>query len=182
MVPKINIYKFALKWATINGALLIIHRISLLVLEKDKVPEVFVNQILLFILIIVITNILAIFFFKRANHTFLTIKQALQIGIFITIITTVLITIYDAIFLILIDPDYYQSYYQLNWDAELEHYISLNPEERTVETFKAFVKDRNIDHFKRVAPAYLVYGIVLNLIISLIAGLILRTKSIKIKK
>ena len=181
MIPKGNVYKLALKCATISGAILIIYRIALSVLEKDKVHEVFVNQLQLFLLTIVITNIITVFFFKRANNTSLTIKQALQIGVFITIITTVVITIYDAIFLILIEPDYYQSYYQLHWDTELEHYISLNPQERTVETFKAFVKDRNTDHFKRIAPAYLVYGIILNLIISLITGLILRAKNTKIK-
>ncbi|NAS29556.1 DUF4199 family protein [Flavobacteriaceae bacterium R38] len=176
-----NAFKFTLKWAVISGAVLIVHRIALLVLEMDKAREVLVQQILLFLISIVVTSIIAIYRYKKANNSSLTLKKALQIGFLITIITTVLITIYDAVFLIIIEPDYYQSYYELNWDAELEHYISLNPEERTEETFQAFVKERNIDHFKRVAPALLLYGTISNLIISLIAGLIMRTKQHKIK-
>ena len=181
MILKVNIYKHTLKWAAISGAVLIIHRIALLVLGQDKVPQVHSQHLLVFIISIIIASIVTIYSYKKANNYHLTLKQALQIGAFITIITTILITMYDAVFLTIIEPNHYQSYYELHWDTELEHYISLNPEERTVETFKNFIKDRNIDHFKIWSPALLVYGAILSLVTSLIAGLIMRTKTTKIK-
>jgi len=126
-------------------------------------------------------TIVAIYSYKRANNSSLTLKQAFQIGFFIAITTTILITIYDGIFLTIIEPDYYKSYYELNWEAELKHHISRNPEEHTEETFKVFINERNINHFKLTLPILLLYGIILNLITSLITGLILRAKRNKIK-
>jgi len=171
-----------LKWAAISGAVLITHRIALLVSGKDKVYQVHSQHLSLFFISVIIASIVAIYMYKRANNSSLTLKQAFQIGAFITIITTILITIYDAIFLTMIEPDHYQSYYDLNWEVELEHHLSLNPEERSVETFKVFVKEQRINHFKTWSPALLLYGIILSLITSLIIGLIMRTKQKKIKK
>ena len=181
MIPKVTIYKHTLKWAAISGAVLIIHRIALLVLGKDKVHEVHSQYLSLFFISVIIASIVAIYMYKRANNFSLTLKQAFQIGTFITIIMTLLITIYDAIFLTIIEPDHYQSYYELNWEAELQHHLSLNPEERSVKTFKVFVKEQRINHFKTWSPALLVYGLILSSITSLIAGLIMRTKRKKIK-
>ena len=181
MIPKVNSYRFALKWGVISGAISMVYRIALVVLEKDKVHQVYSQYLSLFFVSIAIVSIVAIYLYKKANNSFLTLKQAIQIGVLVVVVTTVLITIYDGVFLLIIEPDYYQSYYELNWEAELEHYLSLNPEERTVETFKNFVETRKTDHFKIVAPALLIYGVITNLIPSLIAGLILRTKRNKIK-
>jgi len=182
MTPEINIYKHTFKWAAISGAVLIIHRIALLVLGKDKVHEVHSQHLLLFFISVIIASIVAIYLYKKANNSHLTLKQAFQIGAFITIIITILITVYDAVFLTIIEPNHYQSYYELNWDSELEHHLSLNPEERTVETFKAFIKEQKINHFKTWSPALLAYGVILSLITSLIIGLIMRTKQKKIKE
>jgi len=181
MLPKLNIYKYALKWAAIGGVVLIIHKIGLLILEKDKEHQVYLQHLLLFFTSTVIVSISAIYFYKKANNSSITIKQALQIGFFTTLITTIIITIYDVIFLTIIEPDYYKSYYELNWEAELKHHISRNPEEHTEETFKVFINERNINHFKLTLSILLLYGIILNLITSLITGLILRAKRNKIK-
>lgn len=181
MIPKLNIYKFALKWGAISAAVLIIHRIALLVLGKDKVHQVHSQHILLFFITVIIASIVAIYLYKKANNSHLKLKQAFQIGIVIAITITILITVYDAVFLTLIDPDYYKTYYELNWEAELEHHLSRNPEERTVETFKSFVKEQKINHFKKLLPLLLVYGIILSSITALITGLIMQTKQSKNK-
>lgn len=181
MTPKVNIYKHTLKWAAISGAVLIIHRIALLVLGKDKVHQVYSQYLLLFFITVIIASIVAIYLYKKANNSHLTLKQALQIGTFITIIITILITAYDAVFLTIIEPNHYQSYYELNWEAEFEHHLSRNPEERTIETFKVLVKEQKINHFKKLLPLLLVYGIILSSITALITGLIMRTKQSKIK-
>ncbi len=176
MKPNKTVLRIVLKWAAISGIVLILHRIALLILEKDKAREVFVHQILLFLACTILASIFALFFIKRANDATLSLRQALLIGFFISLTTSLIITVYDAIFLFLIEPDYYTSYYKLHWEAELEHYVSLDPEVRNEVTFKTFVAKRHNDHFIRVAPAFLLYGTVLNFIATLMAGLLLRTK------
>lgn len=179
MKPNTIILRYALKWAMISGILLILHRIALLVLEKDKIREVFVHQILLFLACTILASILAIVFFKKIKDTSIRLKQALLVGFTITLATTLIITLYDAVFFNLVEPDYYKTYYELHWEAELEHYVSLNPEERNEATFRLFVAKRNSDHFTRVVPALLVYGTILNFFATLIVGLVLRTKQNK---
>lgn len=175
---KISLYKIALKWGLIGvGATALSSIIFLIFGLYDKfyrLRETAENSIYLIALILSI--IISIYVYKKATNGFLKVGKVLQIGLIVATISALGIIIYYLIFINLLYPDYYTDYYYgTNGERAWEDYLALAPETHTRETYDAHAQEGLLREYQ-MYPLFLIFNNIISLIISPIAGLIMRKK------
>jgi hypothetical protein len=108
--------------------------------------------------------------FKDGNNGFLTLGQAIKIGLGITLISAIIGIIYQLIFSNVIEPDFYDKMAEYQEQVMLEKFPDM-PEEQLE---KALEMTQKFSSPGMMAAFALGGSLLFGLIISLIAGLILK--------
>ena len=155
--------KFGLIYGVIASVIGIIFTFMLIAGEMlyDPSPIKLIVQILIFVIVI----ILAIFNFRKANNGFLKIKQALGIGFYASLVTSVISIIFMYIVANFIEPDFWDKYAEISRIAIEEQNPNL-----TSEQVEGGISFQKIFFY----PSILIMNLFIGFITALITGLILK--------
>ena len=158
--------KFALNYGLLAGGVGIIFGIMLFTMDMQYERGFAVQAINIAILATVI--VIGIYQYKKANHTFLTISEALKVGAGIALIAGLLGILYFFIFSNYVEPDYMDNMYELGKQEAMEKNPKLTEEQI----------DQGIEMQKSFAwisyPIILIFNIIIGLVVGVITGLILK--------
>jgi predicted branched-subunit amino acid permease len=125
-----------------------------------------------FVLMIVFI-VLGISQFKKSNGTFLSLSQALKIGVGIAVVAGVIGAIYQLIFMNVIEPDFMDKVMEKQYEQMVESNPNMTQEQldMSMEMAKKFSSPAITAAFSLIASAF--FG----LIIALIAGLVMKKEN-----
>lgn len=111
--------------------------------------------------------------FKKNNGTFLSLSQALKIGVGIAVVAGIIGTIYQLIFMNVIEPDFMDKMMEKQYEQMVESNPNMTQEQldMSIEMAKKFSSPAITAAFSLIASAF--FG----LIISLIAGLVMKKEN-----
>lgn len=124
-------------------------------------------------LIIVAVVVLGINAFKKQNHNFLSLKEAIKIGLGITLIAGIISVIWQLILMNILEPNYMD---QLA-DMQREQMINNFPNMTDSQINDAMAMNAKFSSAWFVAAIALIGSLFQGLIIGLIAGLIMKNKN-----
>ena len=157
--------KFSLNYGLILGGIGVIFGILLYTqdLHTSQSPALMVFNIV----IMAVVTFLGIQAFKKANGSFLTIGQAIKVGIGIALIAAIIGILYSYVLTNFIDPDAPSKI----MDARLGP--ALESGEITQEQFDQ-QKEQSLKFWWMGYPVILIFNIIIGLVLGLISGLILK--------
>lgn len=157
--------KFSLNYGLILGGIGVVFGIILFTqdLHTSQSPALMVFNIVLMAAVI----FLGIQAFKKANGTYLTLGQAIKVGVGIALVAAIIGIIYSYVLTSFIDPDAPSKI----MDARLGP--ALESGEITPEQFEQ-QKEQSLKFWWMGYPVILIFNIILGLILGLISGLILK--------
>lgn len=116
---KLSFYKFVLKYGLIIAAIPVLYNIILLIqslhLDYDTYGEgigAFYGETRIFILPIIL--FIAIYQYRKLNTETLKLLEAIKIGLWIVLVSSIVIIIYNLIFRLLIEPNFSTKFYDIN--------------------------------------------------------------------
>lgn len=178
-IEKILRYKLALKWGLILGGVNIVYAIIVVLLRLHYSNSII--RLIVPAIILLIVPILAILDYKKRGDTFFKLIHIVKFVFMITTIASLLIISYKLIFTTLIEPDFYETYDEVNRLDLFETHISRYPD----MTWKQFDIDMAEGRNAFWKPRYTLLLIVqslIGLITSLIMGLMMKKKKSIINK
>ncbi|TAI49179.1 DUF4199 domain-containing protein [Flagellimonas allohymeniacidonis] len=157
--------KFSLNYGLILGGISVIFGILLYTqdLHTSQSPVLMVFNIV----IMAVVTFLGIQAFKKANGSFLTIGQAIKVGIGIALIAAIIGILYSYVLTNFIDTDAPSKI----MDARLGP--ALESGEITQEQFDQ-QKEQSLKFWWMGYPVILIFNIIIGLVLGLISGLILK--------
>ncbi|MGJ8593443.1 MAG: DUF4199 domain-containing protein [Aquaticitalea sp.] len=168
---KLQARKFILNYGLILGVISILIGVVMYVtnlyIEKSWISS------LLSILVMIVIISYGINEFKKHSGGFLNLGQALKIGVGIALVAGIIGVIYQLIFINFIEPDFMEQMMQLQFDKMIEDNPDMSQEQI----------DMSIEMAKKFSSPWITMAIsivgslFLGLIISLIAGLVMKKES-----
>nr|WP_299343657.1 DUF4199 domain-containing protein [Allomuricauda sp.] len=157
--------KFALNYGLILGGISVVFGILLYTqdLHTSQSPALMVFNIVIMGVLI----FLGVQAFKKANETYLTIGEAIKVGVGIALIAAIIGILYSYILTSFIDPDAPSKI----MDARLAP--ALESGDITQEQFDQ-QKEQSLKFWWMGYPVILIFNIILGLVLGLISGLILK--------
>lgn len=160
--------KFALNYGLILGAISIVFGVMLFSLDMHTDRSWQIQVVGLILTIIVIA--LGIYQFKKANAGFLSLSQAMKIGVGITLIATLLGIAYQLVLANFLDPQFVDKVMEIQMSEAIANgSISADQAKQQIEMGKKF--------FWIGYPIYMVISLFVGLVISLIVGLIMQKRN-----
>jgi len=157
--------KFGLNYGLILGVISVVFGIMLYTVDLHYQNNTVVTVINVVISIALITW--GILQFKKANGGFITLSQALKVGVGIALIATILGLIYLAVLANVLDPDFAVKSTEFRLQGAIEEgSITQAQAQQQIDASKSF--------FWIAYPAQLIIGVLFGLIVSLIVGLIVK--------
>ena len=158
--------KYSINFGIILGVIGIVFYL-LLVSQELHYQQNPAQQIVSVVLLLAVVFV-AIYQFKKANGGFLSLGQAMKIGIGVAIISTVISVVFGYIYGTFIEPDLLDRIMEYQKPVIAERNPTLTPEQI----------DNAIETQKKFAPFFYIIAFVINTIIAsigaLIAGLIMK--------
>ena len=163
--------KFILNYGLVLGVVSILINVVMYVMNLH-IEKNWITGILGFIAMITII-VIGINKFKQANGTYLTLGQALKIGIGISLVAAILGIIYQLIFMNYIEPDYMDKVMEIQYEKMIEQNPNMTQDQidMSMEMAKKFSTPAITSAFALVGSLF--FG----LIISLVAGLIMKKEN-----
>lgn len=127
------------------------------------------------LLTVLIIPAVAIYNFKKHRRRLISLKEALRLGLTIVFIMSIVEVSFQLIFTHLLEPDFYEKYYELNREAFFETHSERYPG-MTWEQFDIDMQEGKDMFWKPQLTLIFITRILLGLISSLIAGLMLRAR------
>lgn len=169
-------FTFALKYGLILTAIPVVYRTILVVFDllmeyhgDDAGGSI---KMFTFLLILPIVIVLAIRKYKKVNTGFLKLKDALGIGLTISLVSLIINIGYDVLFNTVLAPTFYEDYYQLNGQDLLAEFSEFTDDPK-VEL------ERHKNLRLKYWTAYrgdIIFFTLLGLITATITGLIMKKK------
>ena len=157
---------FALKYGALLGGIGITFGIMLVVMELHYEQSWAVTAVNIAIMIAAI--IIGIYQFKKANGDYLSLSQALKVGIGVALVAAILNIIYMLILTNIIEPDFWDKSLEIGKSVMLEKNPNMTMEQanNAIEMQKKFMWI--------TYPMILIFNIFVGFVISLIAGLAMK--------
>ena len=157
---------FALKYGALLGGIGITFGIMLVVMELHYEQSWAVTAVNIAIMIAAI--IIGIYQFKKANGDYLSLSQALKVGIGVALVAAILNIIYMLILTNVIEPDFWDKSLEIGKSVMLEKNPNMTMEQanNAIEMQKKFMWI--------TYPMILIFNIFVGFVISLIAGLAMK--------
>ncbi len=168
---KLQARKFILNYGLILGIISILISVVMYVMNL-YIEKSWIGGVLSFIAMIIII-VYGINEYKKSNGGFLSLGQALKIGVGIALIAGILGTIYQLIFMNVIEPDFMEKMQQMQYDQMIEN----NPNMTQEQIDMAMEMGRKFSSPWITSAISIVASLFFGLIISLIAGLIMKKEN-----
>lgn len=168
---KLQARKFILNNGIILGVVTILISVILYVMNLH-ITKSWIGGTLNFIAMIVVI-VYGINEYKKSSGGFLSLGQALKIGVGIALVAGILGTIYQLIFINVIEPDFMDKMMQIQYDQMIETNPDMTQDQidMSMEISKKFTSPW-------VTSAFAIVGsLFFGLVISLVAGLIMKKES-----
>jgi hypothetical protein len=124
-------------------------------------------------LIIVVVVVLGIKAFKKQNHNFLSLKEALKIALGITLIAGIISVIWQLILMNVLEPDYMNQVADIQRDQMTNRFPNMSES----QVNDAMAMNAKFTSVWIIAAMALIGNLFLGLIIGLITGLIMKNKN-----
>ncbi|EKF56368.1 hypothetical protein I215_02558 [Galbibacter marinus] len=158
--------QFALRYGLILGALTIVFSLMLHFMDMQYDQGMAKNIVSMIMLIGVI--ILAIIQFKKLNNSYISVSEALKIGVGTSLIGGIIAVLYILVYVNFIDPNFHEQIAELSRAGM----IKQNPE-MTQEQLDTAVEMQQ-KFFWVTYPFILIFNIFIGFVVSLITGLIVK--------
>lgn len=162
--------KFILNYGLIFGIISVVLGVIMYVTNAHLNPHWIYNLIGFFIFVIMVS--LGIKAFKAENGGFLSLGEALKVGVGIALIGGIITAIWSLILMEVIEPDYMEQVAEIQQEQMMERFPDMSDEQR--------IQASEIGgQFKSpwiTIPISLVVNLFLGLVIALFAGLIMKQK------
>lgn len=168
---KLPVRKFILNNGILLGVASIILSVILYVMNMH-LDRNWIAGTLGFVLMIIFI-VLGISQYKKSNGTFLSLSQALKIGVGIAVLAGVIGSIYQLIFMNVIEPDFMDKMLEKQYEQMIESNPNMTQEQidMSIEMGKKFSSPLITVAFSLIGSAF--FG----LIIALIAGLVMKKEN-----
>lgn len=161
--PKIG--KFSLNYGLILGLIGVVFGIMLYSMDAHTTQDT--SNTVINIVLTVAVIIWGIYAFRKANGGFLTLGQAVKLGIGIALVAGVISVLYTIIMANIIDPDFAVKI------AETQKAAAEAAGQMTSEQIQQQY-DGTVNYFWISYPFLLIFSIIFGLIVGLVGGLILK--------
>ncbi|WP_268223008.1 DUF4199 domain-containing protein [Sinomicrobium oceani] len=161
--------KYALIYGLLTGAAGI--AFSLMLHFMDMQYDQSASKQIISTLILIAFIILAIYQFKRANLSFISLSEALKIGIGASAVAAIVTILYLLIYINAIEPDFHEKLAEVTRNGMREQ----NPALTTEQIDNAIAMQSKF--FWITYPVILVFNMFIGFVISLITGVILKKKA-----
>jgi hypothetical protein len=163
--------KFVLNYGVLLGILSVIMGVVMYVTNAYLDPS-FIYSIIGFLLLIVVIS-LAIKAFKSENGNYLSLGEALKVGIGVAVIGGIITALWSFVLMNYIEPDYMSQMMDVSRDKMTE----MNPNMTDAQLEAAMEFNAKFSSPWIVMAFSLIGNLFFGLIISLIAGLIMKNKN-----
>jgi len=165
-IEPIKTRSFSLKYGLILGLVSVVFGVMLFTMDLHYQRST-ANTIISIAFIIAVI-ILAIYQFKKENGSYISLSQALKIGLGVAVIAGIIAIIYTAILLNVLDPEFMDKSFEYAKPALLEQNPNLTEEQ--LEQNKEIQKN-----FAWITyPVILIFNLFVGFVVSLIVGLIMK--------
>ena len=157
-----------LRYGFLLGAISVVFALMLFFLDMHYTQESAVNWINWAIIITVL--ILAIYSYRKTNDGFLSLSEALKLGLGISVISALIAIIYTYILVNFLDPDTIEKTIEVTQNKMLDE----NPEMSQEQIDLAKEMQLKFSSIGVISTMILIFSLVFGFIVSLITGLILK--------
>jgi len=157
-----------LQYGLLLGGISVVFALMLFFLDMHYTQESAVNWINWFIMVAVIA--LGIFNFRNTNDGFLTLSQALKLGLGISVISALVAIAYTFVLINFLDPDTIEKTLEIGQNKMLDEYPEMTQE----QIDQAIEMQRKFSGFGVISTMILIFSLFFGFIVSLITGLILK--------
>lgn len=127
------------------------------------------------LLTVLVIPIVAVYQLKKTRKGLMTLKDALRLGLTIVLTMAIIDVSFQLIFTHLLEPDFYEKYYEVNREAFFETHSQRYPG-MTWEQFDMDMQEGKDMFWKPQYTLVFITRFLLGLISSLIMGLLLRAR------
>ena len=177
------LYKFALKYGLIFAAIPTLYNILIYIMglhldynyygerlgESYAKAREYLLPVLLFI---------AFYFYRKTHQGTLKLSEAMKLGLWILLVSSVVVIGYNLVFRLLIEPDFSSKFYTLNGAQIYDELVAGH-----LEVGRDYTQEDMDNHVRtngglwNAISAYTILNLAFTFFFSLIFGLILRKKS-----
>ena len=157
-----------LQYGILLGGISVVFALMLFFLDMHYTQESAVNWINWAITITVL--ILAIYSYRKSNDGFLSLSEALKLGLGISVISALIAIIYTYILVNFLDPDTIEKTIEVTQNKMLDE----NPEMTQEQIDLAKEMQLKFSSIGVISTMILIFSLVFGFIVSLITGLILK--------
>lgn len=158
--------QFALRYGLLLGAVTVVFSLMLHFMDMQYDQGMAKNIISIVMLFGII--LLAVIQFKKSNEGYISVSEALKVGVGTALIGGIIAIIYTMIYVNFIDPNFHEQIAELSRAGMMEN----NPEMTQEQMDTAIEMQQKF--FWVTYPFILIFNIVVGFVISLIAGLIVK--------
>lgn len=159
---------YMIKFGGILGGISVIFALMLFTLDMHYGQEPLVNYVNYAISIGVI--VLGIYTFRKDNEGFLSLSQAIKLGLGISLISAIIALVYTGLLMNVIEPTYMETVSELTKIKIIDE----NPEMTQEQLNAALDMMEKFQGFGVIAAFILIFSLFFGFLTSLVAGLILK--------
>ncbi len=157
-----------IQYGLLLGGISVVFSLMLYFLDMHYTQESAVNWINWFITIAVI--VLAIISYRKSNEGFLSLSEALKLGLGISVIGALIAIAYTYVLVNFLDPDTIEKTLEISQNKMLDEYPEMTQEQ--IEQAKEM--QRKFSSTGVISTMIMVFSLVFGFVFSLISGLILK--------
>lgn len=158
---------FALTYGVLLGILSILQSVALYV-TNNHLKQSWITSLLGFIIIVVVIS-MGLIAFKKSNNGYMSLSQALKVGLGIAVISGIIVALYTFVFATFIEPDLGAQAMEIQREKMIESgKLTTEQIDQSLEMGAKFAKPWIMATFSIIGSLF--FGF----IVSLIAGLILK--------
>ena len=157
-----------LQYGILLGGLSVVFNLMLFFLDMHYTQEPAVQWVNWGITISVI--VLGIYNFRSSNEGFLSLGEALKLGLGVSLIAALIAIVYTFVLLNFLDPDTIQKTLEVTQNKIIEE----NPEMSQEQLDQIIEMQKNFSGFGAISTIVLIFSLLFGFVVSLIGGLILK--------
>lgn len=170
---RVSALKTGLHCGLLSGAANIFYELLLVVSGGQYADGI--SLLMVPAVLIIVIPIVALRKFKKKVNEPIKLKYALQIGLTIALIAATTIVSYRLMYTNLIEPDFYTTYNEVNRESLYKTHDAIHPD-MTPEQFDIDMAEGINQFWKPQYTLTFISQIILSLLVSLVAGLVLKRK------
>ena len=157
-----------LQYGVLLGAISVVFALMLFFLDMHYTQESSVNWINWFITSSVL--VLGIFNYRKSNEGFLSLSEALKLGLGISVISALIAIVYTFVLTNFLDPDTIEKTLEISTTKMLDEYPEMSQEQ--IDQGKEM--QRKFSSIGVISTIIIIFSLLFGFVVSLISGLILK--------